>query len=647
MNSFDDLPTRDNTHDIAEAAETAFLSAVNSCEMFVVQGKDRNDYGTDIQIEARNGNAMSNIRAHVQLKGTKSEAKKDGSISVSVARTNLNYLIANPGSMYVCYHLPSNSLLVRYAEDVLREYEHRGDDWKRQETVTVSFRDTFDSEFQRAFNAWLLANARTFRDRRLRWSVTPPEKLSTLVQWESTIIDVPVNPEQAEAILTELYRKGSDAVISGAFTQFSAVLHSVPGAIDLAYMAEINLGLNEHEFDRERVQQGISVLKERIEKGDIHLGTLLYSIGNAWFALGEYEKARNTYNAALFKLDNPELSGVAAQCCKNMGSLLEKLSNTEAARVFYERSLVLNPDLGEAHLAISHLYRRNGDYKSALEHLDQVIHQGGSALQISAVQGWMVDLLFKMEDYNAAFREINNLISLAGQAEWIGPWCANLVSQFGKVSAEVAKKSLRFWRTYLCKHPNDTAAKRERLLCMWLVHTNGSVTETSYKDFKIAVVQQIESGDPDPAYLWDRLGHWAQYDEDWIEAESAYRSAYELEPSRHGYCLGTALNFLKRYSEALPILLTASEKYQPDAMSWFQVAVAREGVGDINGCISAYQRALDLDPAYDLAWFNIGGVYLNSGDIPHAMETWREAVSRFPDHKLALKLRSEFPFIFK
>lgn len=72
MSSFDNLPQRNSTHDTAEAAETAFHAAIESCNLFVVQQKDRNDYGTDVQIEVRDGESMTNIRVHIQLEGTKS-----------------------------------------------------------------------------------------------------------------------------------------------------------------------------------------------------------------------------------------------------------------------------------------------------------------------------------------------------------------------------------------------------------------------------------------------------------------------------------------------------------------------------------------------------------------------------------------------
>ncbi len=111
---FDDLPKRDPTHDTAQAAESAFQSAIDNVRYFVVQQKDRNDYGTDVQIEARDDGEMTNVRVHVQLKGTEAALNADGSVSVrDISRTNLNYLIAQPESVYACFHVPSGRLLAR------------------------------------------------------------------------------------------------------------------------------------------------------------------------------------------------------------------------------------------------------------------------------------------------------------------------------------------------------------------------------------------------------------------------------------------------------------------------------------------------------------------------------------------------------
>ncbi|CAK8711575.1 MAG: Tetratricopeptide repeat-containing protein [Candidatus Electronema aureum] len=639
MNPLDDLPQRHNSHDTGEAAETAFRNAVNNLNYFVIQREDRNDYGTDIQIEARKGDAMTNIRVHVQLKGTESTTNKDDSVSISVERTNLNYLLAQPNSVYVCYHLPSKRLLVRYAEDVYREYEHRGGAWMQQSNLTVRFFQPFDEHFQQQLNARVIASGTAGRDRRLLWTGTPPDKLSALVQRSNEVIEVPVDEEQALKVLEELYEVGKDSTISNCFDQFAAVLGSVPHGMLFAYLAEINLGINAIPFDRDRIIEGVKFLDEMIEKQEGHPGSIFYCIGNAGLALGNYEMAQAAYYNALKLLRvTPETYELAARCCKNWGSVLKKISRMHEARNAYEGALKFDPDLGEAHLALGLWHRQHGNISLALKHLDNVIQQSNSAVQMSTVHGWRMTLFFESGDTEGAFREINNLIGEAKQHEWIWPCCARHVAQFGVTSADSARKALIFWRQYLREHPKYSRAERERLLCNWYLHSRGAPCEIDFQGFKTAVVQLIENGDSSPAFLWDRIGHFAQDDGDWEEAEQAYRKAYQIEPERYGYCLGTALNLLRRYSEALPILLPQAEQHLPDAMSWFQVAQARGGVGDIEGCISAYEKAIELDDSYDLAWFNLGGVYWNNRQTEKAGEIWREAVRRFPNHEIAKKL---------
>src|SRR5439155_26636874 len=115
MSSRDDLPRRHRSHDTEHAAVLAFEDATAALPLFVVQSRDRNDHGTDVQIEARDGDRMTNLRVHAQLKGTEGPANADGSLSVPVDIENLNYLLAQPDAIYVFYHLPAQRLLARYA----------------------------------------------------------------------------------------------------------------------------------------------------------------------------------------------------------------------------------------------------------------------------------------------------------------------------------------------------------------------------------------------------------------------------------------------------------------------------------------------------------------------------------------------------
>jgi len=645
--SINDLPKRSPSRGTEEAAEAAFFSAVEACGLFINQGSDRQDYGSDVQIEAVRDDAVTNVRVHVQLKGTNRQANMDGSVSLSVQRTNLNYLLAHADSIYVCYHLPTDRLLVCYADEIHRQYSHREDEWEQQETITVNVRTPFDEAFQRSLSKRVIAKNSSSRDRRLSWAVTPPKQISTLLRRAAPTLDVPPNPELAREILVELYNDGQDAAISSVFDQFEAVLDPSSSALDFLYMAEINLGINGQPINESRVREGVEVLQQSLKSGKVYPGSILYCIGNAWLALQEHEKAQATYRAALRELDQPGLSKVAAQCYKNLGSVMESFGDNEEARKCYVRALELDPGLNEAHFALALWYRGEGNnLERALNHLDRILPRGNSELKMTAVQGWRINLLFRLGAISDGFRDLRALLGEADSYDWIWPWCAREVFEFGRKTVEATRRALQFWQAYLEKYPTHHVAQCEELMCHWRLKSAGESSGLDFDAFKKKVGEVLSVDDSNEAFLWDRVGHWAQYDGDWVQAEKAYRKAFQIDPELYGYCFGTALNYLGRYTEALPILVDQAEKHLPDAMSWFQVAVAYDHTGDVERSIEAYLRAIEQDEDYDLAWFNLGGVYWNSEHRVRALSVWREAIERFPDHWLADKLRQDFSEFF-
>ncbi len=642
MSHLDDLPKRDSAHRMEDRSKVAFRAAVSAAEEFVIQS-DECDYGTDFVIEAVDAGKMTNVRVHVQLKATNRDANTDGSISVSVTRTNINYLLVQPGSIFVCYHAPTEQLLVCRVDDVVRQYEHGGKDPYDQQSLTVRFRETFDEDFQQSLKEFVVAAARGERDRRLNLATKPPETLS-IVQEEGAIdLPVPADPKQAGMVLVELYDAGHDRAISQSFDKFRAVLGSSDETFLLAYMAEINLGVNGMECDETRIREGIDALSNAVDGNRLSRGSTLYCVGNGWAALKEYEKARDAYSAALSLLS--ESPRVAAQCYKNLGTTMEELNDLDAARALYERALELDPNLAEAHFALGlwHYRHTDADLDLALEHFDEIVWRKGSAVTSPPVQGWRAEILFKQQRLEEAFRELRTLLHAEPRPPWIRPWCARLVATYGRSSVGAARFAASFWGAYVKEFADDLPAKKEMLRCIYDLLESGENTGWNYERFRQTVEIMAADGDPDAAFLWDRVGHWAQAAGDWAEAEKCYRRAFELSPNRYGYCLGTALNFLRRFDDAIDVLLPQALEHQPDAKSWFQVAVAYEGIGNVQGCIDAYKQALALDEDYDLAWFNLGGVHWDSGNETAAVSTWREAIRRFPTHPLAVKLRKDLP----
>ena len=502
MSYLDDLPKRDKNRRIQEQSETAFQTAITECGEFEVR-EDKQDYGTDYLIEASDAGVMTNVRVHVQLKGTETEKNADGSISVAIDRTNLNYLLTQPHSIYVCCHIPSKQILVRSADDVLREYEHSGKCWGNQETVTVRFKDEFDHDFQRTLKEFVVVCAKGARDHRLHFATQPPVDIPSFPEEGEIDLPVPADQKQAEEMLAELYDRGHDRTISRSFDKFRAILGPSNEKLMHAYMAEFNLGVNGRECNRSRIVEGIEVILGAVNGGDFSPGTLLYCVGNGWFALEEYEKARDAYNSALFLIDQANVnSDISAQCCKNLGAALEKLNKPDAARVLYTRALDLDRNLAEAHFALALLYsRNNADLDRALEHLDAIVWPTNSAGTIASVQGWRAEILFKQGKIKEAFRDIRALLSGGGGLDWVSPWCARLVATYGRTSIHAVQNSVQFWDIYLRRFADDVFAQRERLLCVYFIHANGGRTECDYDGFKQTVADVVANGAPNPAFF--------------------------------------------------------------------------------------------------------------------------------------------------
>lgn len=647
MSSLDDLPGRGSNHAIEEKAEAAFQALLARSEHFILQRADRKDYGTDCQIEVLDQGRPSNVRLHVQLKGSERALNADGSLSISVRRTNLNYMIAQSYSLFVAYHVPTDTLRIASVEGVLRQYEHERINWTEQDTLTVSFSETLTLDRLKALADLARFNAQALRDHRIAQVTAAVDDLPMLLREAEPAIHVPDNPALAFSNLEQLYDSGADAAISGAFDQFAAILGVDSDAMGFCYMAETNLGMTGRTRFPERIKAGITHFEQKISRDRHQVGSLHYTIGNAHSALGDEVMAKASYQAAAADMAFMAAPGMAAQCLKNLGSSFERLGDEEMGAELYRGALEMEPQLPEAHLALGQYLHRKGLFEEAVTHYDAVIFTKRELGKNSTVTGWRLNAFFNLGEVREAFRTINQLLADADREPWIWPWCARQVAAFSRTSVEGARGALGFWQKYVRAHPNVSSAREELLLTQFYLRQEGENTGKDYATFRTEFNNHIAHAEPEHASLpWDRLGHWAQDEGNWKEAERCFRQAYEIEGGQYGYCLGTALNSLGRYEEALPLVLAQAKEIQPDAMSWFQVAFANEHLGRTAEAVDGYRKALILDPDYALAMFNMAGTLWNSGDYDRATIVFRTAAQQFPEHELTANLRRDFPELF-
>lgn len=225
---------------------------------------------------------------------------------------------------------------------------------------------------------------------------------------------------------------------------------------------------------------------------------------------------------------------------------------------------------------------------------------------------------------------------LAHRPDW--EWAWSLAGRLYSLARHEDKTWLvpadKFWRRFLDKYTDKAEAWAELGFIYWFLREEGNFAGYSVLSLK-AFTQAVSLGFEDDGLVLDRIGHLYQDQDDWQEAEKWYRRAAKKNPQAFGYCFGVSLIFLGRYEEALPWVQQAAEKYQPDAMSWFQVAVCLKNLGRIQEAITTYQKAISLEEDYPEAWFNLGGLYWNEGDKDQAKAIWAEAKARFPGHPLS------------
>lgn len=650
MSHFDELPRRDRNHEIEDKAIAAFQLRLTESDAFILQATDRKDYGTDCQIEVMADGHATNARIHVQLKGTEGTLNADGSLSVEVRRTNLNYLLMQPYSVYVAYHAPTGSLRIRMAENIARQYEHGGKNWSDQRSLTASFVEELTVECLGRLADLARAGAKSSRDQRVDQIRVASADLSSHVLESSPEVHVPEELPLARKLLAQLYEKSADQAISAGFTKFAAVLGAGSDEMGICYLSEINLGMDGMNRHPERIEEAISFFRTRLTDARQQIGYLQYAIGNAFHVLRDEQAAMRAFDAALA---DPVLAAspeIASQVHKNLGSSYALLGDHEQAVDHYREALRLNPDLAEAHNAMGTHYVRSGRYEDALRHLDQVVFSEQKRGRISAVSGWRANVLFNLGDSRAAFREINGLLGQADRLLWIWPWCCRLVAGFGRANVDNARQALSFWQRYVRVNPEDPLARWELLMTTFYLRDQGENVAKTYSEFREEYDRHIacitHSDASNAALPWDRLGHWAQDDEDWAEAERCFRKAYALAGGDYGYCLAFVLNKLRRFEESVPLLLEQAQIVQPDAMSWFQLAATYASLRSWSEAIDAYERALLLDPDYDVAMFDLGGAHWNSGNAATAAKVWTAAIARFPDHELSVKLQHDLSWLF-
>jgi len=133
------LPKADRNAELQRLSIAAFQSSLPT-DKFVFRGEPVEDAGVDGSLELIVDGSYTNLRAQVQLKSTDSEhTNSDGSVSVQVRASNLNYLLHGQSPIYVLYISPRGELRFAWARDERKRLDESNPDWAEQEYITIRF----------------------------------------------------------------------------------------------------------------------------------------------------------------------------------------------------------------------------------------------------------------------------------------------------------------------------------------------------------------------------------------------------------------------------------------------------------------------------------------------------------------------------
>ncbi|MGJ8562828.1 MAG: tetratricopeptide repeat protein [Alphaproteobacteria bacterium] len=627
MDNLDRFPSRPLSHRMGDKALATLERAVAFSGQFTVQGADVSDYGVDLTLEANRDDGEpdgrvfpSNARVTVQVKGTAQEANPDNSVSISVGRTHLNYMLMQPYSLYICYHEPSDRLLYTTVKSVHDNRIEHGMS-STSDSVAVRFSMEFDQNAQDRLVELVISAARRGRDMRVNSPANP----------NAYGVHVPASREAALIMLESLLEQGRDGDISQVGDAFLAVLGSdTLDALPIG-LAEINLGINGAPILESRIRLVIALLLYGIDQNLLQPHGAQYSLGNAYYVLKDYDAASASFSLAIRLATEAGDLTTAAMAHKNFGSMEEQWFNTESALHHYNSALELDPDLGEARHALATYHYNNEDFSDALETLAGLRFARGSSGNIPMIEVFRIQCLFQLDRDEDAFEKIIGLTGEPSTSDLVWAKLSNIVGIFGRSKSDNFLETYRFWKEYCVRFPDNTYGQIEHLLAAAVLRNIDTLRGISWNALyeKVNVFRTEDT--PSLALIWDRLGHWAQDEGRWEDAANCYRPADTIDRTSYGYCLGTAYLFTGKFTEALEVLEELTDLTPEDGMVWHQLGAAQMGLKLFSSAAANFQKAIELEPTYEKAWFNLGGALWNDGKTEQAIDAWGDAIEMFPE----------------
>jgi tetratricopeptide (TPR) repeat protein len=141
-----------NTNEDLETISNNHFRPLLPVNKFEIRSETVRDKGIDFHIELKKeqssgGSVYTNFRFAVQLKSTETiEPNTDGSLSIQIYSSNINYLLNNGmPAFYVFYHKLSHSFYYENVNNFVTELQKKDIDWDKKEKHSLRFSKILDT----------------------------------------------------------------------------------------------------------------------------------------------------------------------------------------------------------------------------------------------------------------------------------------------------------------------------------------------------------------------------------------------------------------------------------------------------------------------------------------------------------------------
>lgn len=140
------LPKADRNAELQRRSLGA-LRALLPSDKFLFRDERVDDAGVDGSLELLIDSAYSDLRSQLQIKSTESTpSNRDGSISISVRISNLNYLLNGASPLYLLHVAQDNEFRFAWARDERKRLNKTNPGWINQRFVTLRFMNVLTND---------------------------------------------------------------------------------------------------------------------------------------------------------------------------------------------------------------------------------------------------------------------------------------------------------------------------------------------------------------------------------------------------------------------------------------------------------------------------------------------------------------------